>query len=92
MKIVESHNLYIDSTKLVAIRHKGRKNPSKVVRDLLMYFFQPEYLAQHSATGLKSQKRGLPTEIIQPIRGMLKTISGSKYEIQIQVANSRFSQ
>lgn len=29
--IVESHNLYIDSTKLVAIRHKGRKNHSKVV-------------------------------------------------------------
>lgn len=57
-----------------------------------MYFFQPEYLAQHSATGLKSQKRGLPTEIIQPIRGMLKTISGCKYEIQIQVANSTFSQ
>lgn len=72
VKIVESHNLYIDSTKLVAIRHKGRKNPSKVVRDLLMYFFQPEYLAQHSATGLKSQKRGLPTEIIQPIREFLQ--------------------
>lgn len=64
---------------------KGRKNTSKVDRDLLMYIFQPEYLAQHSATGLKSQKRGLPTEIIQPIRGMLKSLFlSSKFNISIK--------
>lgn len=50
-----------------------------------MYIFQPEYLAQHSAMGLKSQKRGLPTEIIQPIRGMLKSLFlSSKFNISIK--------
>ena len=69
IKLLENYDIFIDSTKLKAMKHRGVKNASRVVRDLLLYFFTHDYLATHSATGMKSTKKGLPVELLQPIRG-----------------------
>ncbi|CAC5355106.1 unnamed protein product [Mytilus coruscus] len=69
--LVDGHSLYIDVTQLQAIKNRSKKNPSRIVRELLSYNFTPEYLGNHSATGSKSTKKGLPPAIIDPIRGIL---------------------
>lgn len=67
--LVAGHSLYIDVTQLQALKNRSKKSPSRIVRELLSYYFTPEYLGYHSATGSKTTKKGLPSAITDPIRG-----------------------
>lgn len=68
VKLVEGSDFRNYATKLKAMKNSSKDQPSRLVGDLLSYFFKDEYLSTHSMRGLKTVKPPLPEEIV-PISG-----------------------
>ncbi|XP_069118912.1 uncharacterized protein [Argopecten irradians] len=69
--LAEGHSLYISETKLAIIKKKSMRSESRMIRCLLDYYFTPDYLANHSATGEKSKKPALPSKIVLAMKAFL---------------------